>query len=513
MAFSSAPPGTRAVLPDSHRATFAFKDFLNDEPAEPALKSAAAVDLGPLVSNVVADAARPLPPLNLTLSLAPLLPQSPEPPANDALPQQDAQEQSPIPTGSALKAPSPMVPIGFVLAISNNAKPAAGSAPMAYSVKAPAILTASSSVASAKPTISRPGQPLPAAQTPPQTREAEIGFVLQNASAQQPLPSIPLNETPASALDKAATDARADVEPVVPLAPVTDHNAPAQKRMQTPAAAAAITKHRDQIEAIAPAVFSPQAEAPDTKQAEAGAIKHDKPDVEPNSGIAHVTERPATSQLAFGARITPSSEAAAPTPEASDRQPAIALNGEPEKEIAKPRPSAEPIAAAPVSSSFAAHTEASAIAPNVSVERAPASRAPQTVAQPAHAPEPSLPEPPITPASQPVRDLSFRIASAAGQEKVDVKVTEVAGDIRVAVRSSDPQLTASLQQNLGTLTGKLESRGMPTEVWKPAAQQQSFGDDGSQGRRGQQQDPKHPPPQRNKPDWLREIDSDLDTLR
>ncbi len=169
-------------------------------------------------------------------------------------------------------------------------------------------------------------------------------------------------------------------------------------------------------------------------------------------------------------------------------------------------------------------------------------------APPAHSDEPAKPaakpevpskpaeiqtpaEPPSAGPVAPLRDISLHL-SAADQDKVEVKVVQSAGEVRVAVRSADPELTVSLQQGLGDLVGRLESRGMHAETWKPAnegsgaapaeraeggqnGQPQSQGD-GSPGRqwREQQQHQQHivPTRRRNKPDWLKEIDGRLDTL-
>lgn len=52
-------------------------------------------------------------------------------------------------------------------------------------------------------------------------------------------------------------------------------------------------------------------------------------------------------------------------------------------------------------------------------------------------------------------------------EPVEVRVLERAGQVHVAVRSSDPQLNRSLGEGLGELVTKLENRGYATETWRP----------------------------------------------
>jgi hypothetical protein len=48
-------------------------------------------------------------------------------------------------------------------------------------------------------------------------------------------------------------------------------------------------------------------------------------------------------------------------------------------------------------------------------------------------------------------------------------VVERAGEVRVAVRASDPQLAGSLRDNLGDLVSNLAGRGYRAETWQPLA--------------------------------------------
>jgi hypothetical protein len=52
-------------------------------------------------------------------------------------------------------------------------------------------------------------------------------------------------------------------------------------------------------------------------------------------------------------------------------------------------------------------------------------------------------------------------------EPVEVRVLERAGQVHVAVRSSDPQFNRSLGEGLGELVTNLESRGYATETFRP----------------------------------------------
>jgi len=79
-------------------------------------------------------------------------------------------------------------------------------------------------------------------------------------------------------------------------------------------------------------------------------------------------------------------------------------------------------------------------------------------------------EPDSPKASQPVHEISLRLALAASPQ-VDVQVAERAGRIQVSVRTADPDLARSLQGNLGELVGRLEQKGFTADVWAPVAAQ------------------------------------------
>ncbi len=79
-------------------------------------------------------------------------------------------------------------------------------------------------------------------------------------------------------------------------------------------------------------------------------------------------------------------------------------------------------------------------------------------------------EPEINSASrpQPARQISLKL-TGADSTKVDVELTEKAGKVQVAVRTQDRELAKALQTDLGSLVGRLESKGFKTEAWAPAA--------------------------------------------
>jgi hypothetical protein len=69
--------------------------------------------------------------------------------------------------------------------------------------------------------------------------------------------------------------------------------------------------------------------------------------------------------------------------------------------------------------------------------------------------------------TQPIREISFRLAAASAS--VDVQVAQRGGKVQVAVRTADQDLAQSLQTNLGELVGRLEDKGFKAESWTPIA--------------------------------------------
>ena len=152
---------------------------------------------------------------------------------------------------------------------------------------------------------------------------------------------------------------------------------------------------------------------------------------------------------------------------------------------------------------------------------------PKTPVDRTETPEPARPvaEPHAAAPSQPVKDLSFRLTSDQ-QEKVEVKVVERAGEVRVAVRTGDSELANSLQQGLSELVANLENKGFRAEAWKPAQELHAMAKDavsnagnanqpqtGGEGEGQQQQhrqpQPEYVPPRPKKtspPAWASEID-------
>ena len=72
-----------------------------------------------------------------------------------------------------------------------------------------------------------------------------------------------------------------------------------------------------------------------------------------------------------------------------------------------------------------------------------------------------------------MRELSLAVSgpSADGQkaEQVSLRVVERAGEVQVAVRTSDSQLTGDLREQLPDLVSELAGRGYRAETWQPLA--------------------------------------------
>ncbi len=69
---------------------------------------------------------------------------------------------------------------------------------------------------------------------------------------------------------------------------------------------------------------------------------------------------------------------------------------------------------------------------------------------------------------QPIHEISLQLGENSSNQ-VDIQVVERAGKVQVAVRTTDQELTKSLQTNLGELVGRMEEKGYKTETWIPAA--------------------------------------------
>jgi hypothetical protein len=71
-----------------------------------------------------------------------------------------------------------------------------------------------------------------------------------------------------------------------------------------------------------------------------------------------------------------------------------------------------------------------------------------------------------TKSAGPLRDVSLQFQNAA-QERVDVRLSQRAGELHVAVRTPDGELARGLGQSLPELVERLQETGFRTETWKP----------------------------------------------
>jgi hypothetical protein len=108
-----------------------------------------------------------------------------------------------------------------------------------------------------------------------------------------------------------------------------------------------------------------------------------------------------------------------------------------------------------------------------SPQQTPASESPQPApaAEPADIPhlEPEPNRLPGAPSSHApdAHAISVRVTDA-GDARVELKVTEHAGAVRVSVRTADADLAGSLRENLGDLVHKLEQSGFRADTWHPS---------------------------------------------
>jgi hypothetical protein len=146
-------------------------------------------------------------------------------------------------------------------------------------------------------------------------------------------------------------------------------------------------------------------------------------------------------------------------------------------------------------------------APTMSSNSAPA-QAPSEPASQRHAAAADA-APAAAPPPSPTNASDIKIALNDNGQRVELRVTERAGDIHVTVRTPDSQLATAMREDLPTLSSKLEQSGLHSEMWRPGPSMTSenraletssrvAGSDSRQqpdeGRQqeGRQQDPRNP---------------------
>jgi hypothetical protein len=87
-------------------------------------------------------------------------------------------------------------------------------------------------------------------------------------------------------------------------------------------------------------------------------------------------------------------------------------------------------------------------------------------------PRPSgLTEGPTSPPASPAREIQLQLHE--GEQRVDVRLTERSGELRVAVRTPDAQLAGALRAGLPALSARLEQTGFRADTWHPAMAHES----------------------------------------
>lgn len=134
------------------------------------------------------------------------------------------------------------------------------------------------------------------------------------------------------------------------------------------------------------------------------------------------------------------------------------------------------------------------------------------------------PEEPVR-APQPLNHLLLQVNQSAN-EKVVIRLVQQSGELRLAVRTDDTELTHGLQQGLSDLVGKLQENGYRTDAWQPvhapaaagptlesqnASNHSRQGDPQSQPGWSQQGGGQQQQNQPNRPRWVEELESSLTT--
>jgi len=108
--------------------------------------------------------------------------------------------------------------------------------------------------------------------------------------------------------------------------------------------------------------------------------------------------------------------------------------------------------------------------------RSDSARAPEQAAGP-RAVEIEPPDAPPANSAQ-VRDVRMQVTGSENQ-RVDVRVLDRGGELRVSVRADDPSLVRSLQDNMADLSTRLDQAHFRSEIWTPRTEAVSRTDSSS----------------------------------
>jgi hypothetical protein len=193
--------------------------------------------------------------------------------------------------------------------------------------------------------------------------------------------------------------------------------------------------------------------------------------------------------LAFTARLVPlpAASAAVPLPAAAlapvaDEKPPEAISGDSANSNATRTPAPQaPRISKDLKDDASREFRGTDPSPETAAARALPSLAPAPAQPPAGSAddsftkEPTAPPPPqagVTeatkdpaPAAAPAREIQLQIQH--GEQRVDVRLSERSGEVRVAVRTPDAQLAGALRADLPSLSTRLEQTGFRAETWHP----------------------------------------------
>jgi hypothetical protein len=182
-------------------------------------------------------------------------------------------------------------------------------------------------------------------------------------------------------------------------------------------------------------------------------------------------------QLAFAARLAPAAQAESAMPSPAPDAPVTAPNPSGESAIAHPvqrEHKPEPAAvsdrdASPERQDWLAAAPAHAA---MSAAEVPARNDPRPETHPVEPPSPRPAEPANSPALHPpaagqaARDIRLELAGAG--RRVEVRLEERAGEVRVSVRTPDGALAETLRDHLPALSARLEQSGFRADQWRAA---------------------------------------------
>jgi hypothetical protein len=162
---------------------------------------------------------------------------------------------------------------------------------------------------------------------------------------------------------------------------------------------------------------------------------------------------PPASEPAGSPKDSPAADGAtSPHPEASTKT-------KPEKHAAEPElpePQSEQARVTPQTSHTSMPSHLSGEPNGPRLEEAPAAQSIERAGKPQ-----SIAEPEPLKNSTPARDIKLEVQG--GNHRVELRLTERAGEVRVAVRTPDARLAGELRENLPSLSSRLEQAGFRTE--------------------------------------------------